>query len=208
MLIGFFGAMFGIDHKAGIAASAKALLHLFNMKAFKPSQGCDIIDYVTNIGDDFRLQSPLTRLEVYELLKSLISSDPVNDELQLKHGADCGFMTDLLEMCRHEREPRNLMIWFYILKRFLQDYLPGPAVTQQIFNTFSAYFPISLRASATPVGVTANDLKTLLRECFSAHHRVAEHVFPFLIQKLDQGDAITVSVKVCFPSQHKLSEVF
>ena len=207
MLVRFFGAMFGIDHKAGIAASAKALGHLCNMRAFKPSQGCEVIDYITKIGDDFRLQSPLTRLEVYELSKNLVSSVPVNEELQLKYGADCGFMTDLLEMCRHEREPRNLMIWFYILKRFLQDYLPGPKVTQEVFNTFSAYFPISLRASATLVGITADDLKTLLRECFSAHYRVADHVFPFLIQKLDQGDAITVSVKVCFPLQHKFSRV-
>src|SRR5262249_54968595 len=136
-------------------------------------------------------------------VKSLIEAEAVASELQFKHGATCGFITDLLQMCKNERDPRNLMIWFEILKQFLTEYSPSEEVGEEIFKTFSAYFPISLRTSATPTGITADDLKVSLRECFSAHYRIAAHVFPFLIEKLDQGDSVTVSVKVSY-SQSQL----
>ncbi|KAJ4295671.1 hypothetical protein N0V88_004373 [Collariella sp. IMI 366227] len=195
-LIGFFGAMFSYDHKAGITASAKALRQLYTMKAFKPDMGIKILDLVCKIKEDFRLQTATTRLELYELFLSLIQDSAVSSELKLKFGASCGFIVDLLQVCQSERDPRNLMIWFRILALFVRDYDPSPEVTEEIFKVFSAYFPISLRSSATPIGITAEDLKGAVRGCFSAHQRVASHTFLFLIQKLDQGDAVTVAVKV------------
>ncbi|KAJ2906082.1 hypothetical protein MKZ38_003119 [Zalerion maritima] len=196
MLAGFFGSLFNADHRAGITPATKALRRLICMKSFKPSLGPEIIDNLTKLGEEFRRQAPLTRLEVYILLKDLVEDEAVNSELQFKNGATSGFITDLLQMCGNERDPKNLMMWFDILTSFLRDYSPSPEASHEVFKTFSSYFPISLRASATPTGITAEDLKITLRMCFSAHYRISEHVFPYLIQKLDQGDAITVSVKV------------
>jgi DNA repair/transcription protein MET18/MMS19 len=195
-LIGFFGAMFSYDHKAGITASAKALRQLYSMKAFQSNMGVKILEDVCKIKEDFRLQTAATRLEIYGLFLSLIQDPAVSSELKHKYGSSCGFVLDLLQVCQNERDPRNLMVWFKILALLLADYDPSPEVTEEIFKVFSAYFPISLRSSATPIGITAEDLKEAVRACFSTHQRVASHAFPFLLQKLDQGDAVTVAVKV------------
>jgi DNA repair/transcription protein MET18/MMS19 len=192
----FFGSMFSYDHKAGITASATALRQLVAAKNFKPQVGIRILEDVPKIKDDFRLQTPATRLEIYELFLSLIQNPTIASELQHKYGPSSGFMVDLLQLCQHERDPKNLLIWFNILRIFLAEYSTSEEVTQEIFKAFSAYFPISIRSSATPSGVTADDLKGALRQCFSAHRRLSSLTFPYLIEKLDQGDAITVNVKV------------
>ncbi|RYP56919.1 hypothetical protein DL769_009826 [Monosporascus sp. CRB-8-3] len=196
LLISFFCSLFSSDHKAGITASAKALRQLTSMKMFKPPMGNDIIEGVCKLGDDFKLQTPATRLEIYQLVLGLLQDPSVANDLEYRHGSTCGFMTGLLDLCRNERDPNNLIKWFGTLKTFLQTFSPSPEVTSEVFKTFSAYFPISLRASATPSGITADDLKGAVRACFSAHHRLAGQAIPFLIGKLDQGDAVTVTVKV------------
>ncbi|KAK0628465.1 Dos2-interacting transcription regulator of RNA-Pol-II-domain-containing protein [Bombardia bombarda] len=195
-LAGFFGAMFSYDHKAGITASAKALRQLYSMKNFKPDVGVQMVDAVLMIKEDFRLQTPVTRLEIYELFLGLFQDQAVSSLLQHKYGSSQGFIVDLLRLCQNERDPRNLLVWFKILGVLLADYAPSADVTEEIFKTFSAYFPISLKSSATPIGITAEDLKSAVRACFAAHQRVAPLAFPYLMQKLDQGDAVTVAVKV------------
>ncbi|KAK3330424.1 Dos2-interacting transcription regulator of RNA-Pol-II-domain-containing protein [Apodospora peruviana] len=195
-LVGFFGSMFSYDHKAGITAAAKALRQLYSMKNFKPDMGVKMVDDVCKIKEDFRLQTASTRFEIYELFLSLLQDESVNSELQHKYGSSQGFVVDLLQICQAERDPKNLMVWFKILAGILANYSPSTEVTEEIFKAFSVYFPISVRASAAPTGITAEDLKGAVRSCFSAHQRLAPIAFPFLIQKLDQGDAITVAVKV------------
>ncbi|OTB19610.1 hypothetical protein K445DRAFT_43081, partial [Daldinia sp. EC12] len=196
LLVTFFGSLFSSDHRAGVTASAKALKHLVSMKSFQPTLGDDIITNVCKLGDDFKLQTPATRLELYELFLWLLKDPAVANDLGYRHGNTCGFMTSLLDLCRNERDPLNLMKWFETLKVFLQNFSPSEDITLEVFKTFSAYFPISLRSSATPSGITADDLKSAVRSCFAAHYRLANHAIPYLINKLDQGDAVTVAVKV------------
>ncbi|KAH8675443.1 Dos2-interacting transcription regulator of RNA-Pol-II-domain-containing protein [Xylariales sp. PMI_506] len=196
LLIGFFNSLFSSDHKAGITASAKALNQLVSMKNFQISSGNDIITGIVKLGDDFKRQTPATRLEIYKLLHSLFSDSLVANDLSYQHGDTCGFMTSLVEMCRSERDPQNLIKWFEIQALFLGNFAQAEAVTEDVFKSFSAYFPITLRASATPSGITVDDLKGAVRSCFAAHHRLAKMAIPFLIGKLDQGEAVTVSVKV------------
>ena len=201
----FFGSMFSYDHKAGINASGTALQQLVSSKAFKPEVGVKIIEDVCKIGDGFRLQTATTRLEIYELILQLIQDQGVAGEMQRSHGSSCGFATRLLQLCQHERDPKNLMVWFKILNILLANYSPSSDVGEDIFKAFSAYFPVSIRSSATPAGVTAEDLKGAVRGCFAANKCLAPLAFPFLIQKLDQGDAITVAVKVSFSASLKKS---
>ncbi|KAI0387325.1 Dos2-interacting transcription regulator of RNA-Pol-II-domain-containing protein [Hypomontagnella monticulosa] len=196
LLVTFFGSLFSSDHRAGVTASAKALRCLVGMKSFQPTLGDDILANVCKLGEDFKLQTPTTRLELYELLLGLFQDPAVANDLQYRHGSTCGFMTGLLELCRNERDPQNLMKWFETLKTFLQNFSPSEDITLEVFKTFSAYFPISLRASSSPSGITADDLKNAVRSCFASHYRVAGHAIPYLVNKLDQGDAVTVPVKV------------
>ncbi|KAI1126230.1 Dos2-interacting transcription regulator of RNA-Pol-II-domain-containing protein [Nemania abortiva] len=195
LLVTFFCSLFENDHKAGVTASAKALRHLIVTKHFQPSLGNDIIQGICKLGDDFKLQVPATRLEIYRLFWSLLEMPAVVSDLEHQHGNTGAFILDLLNLCRNERDPENLMMWFAILKSFLQDFNPSADVTSEIFKAFSAYFPISLRPSATPSTVTTDDLKVALRSCFSAHRRVAGLSIPFLVDKLDKVDQ-TVAVKV------------
>ncbi|KXH67902.1 hypothetical protein CSAL01_05264 [Colletotrichum salicis] len=196
LLVAFFGSMFKVDHKAGIMPAAKALDRTASMKTFQPQKGNDIIQSVCSLGDDFKSQVAETRGTVYELLDHLITNPDVANDLQYQHGTTSGFITDLLQLCRNERDPKCLMTWFKILKVFLSDFSPAQEVVDEIFSIFSAYFPISLRTSQHPSGITADDLKLALRACFSAHHRVASKAIPYLLGRLDQPDSVSVNVKV------------
>ncbi|KAM7190286.1 MMS19 nucleotide excision repair protein [Naviculisporaceae sp. PSN 640] len=195
-LVGFFGAIFSYDHKAGITAAAKALRQLYSMKGFSAPLGVKMVEDVLKIKEDFRLQTAVTRLEIYELFLSLFQDQSVNSELQHKYGTSQGFIIDLLQLCQHEKEPKNLLVWFKILPVLAADYAPSQDITEEIFKAFSAYFPISIKSPAALIGITVEDLKEAVRNCFSAHRRLAPLVFPFLMQKLDQGDAGNAAVKV------------
>ncbi|KAI1754121.1 Dos2-interacting transcription regulator of RNA-Pol-II-domain-containing protein [Xylaria castorea] len=195
LLVTFFCSLFESDHKAGVTASAKALRQLIVTKHFQSTLGGDILQSVCKLGDDFKLQAPVTRLEIYHLFWSLLENPAVASALEYRHGNAGGFILDLLNLCRNERDPENLMMWFAILKSFLQDFSPSTDITSEIFKTFSAYFPISLRPSATPSSVTTDDLKVALRSCFCAHRRIASLSIPFLVDKLDKVDQ-TAAVKV------------
>ncbi|EFW99491.1 DNA repair transcription protein [Grosmannia clavigera kw1407] len=191
-LIAFFGAMFAIDHKAGILAAATALRCLCSMKHFRPSMASSVLSHVVKLGDDFRLQAAPTRLAIYDLVTSLISDKSVLEELQQAHGTSCGFLVDLLQLCRNERDPDNLLRWFAILHLLLERYEQmSTAVAEEVFKAVSDYFPISMRSAATPSGTTVEDLKNALRVCFAASSPVAGSVFDFLLKRLDQGDALT-----------------
>ncbi|KAK5633077.1 hypothetical protein RRF57_008791 [Xylaria bambusicola] len=195
LLATFFCSLFENDHTAGVTASAKALRQLVVMKHFQPALGEKILQGVCKLGDDFKLQAPQTRLEIYHLFQSILGI--LAQAYGPEHWQDntTGFIPVLLNLCQNERDPENLMVWFPILKAFLQDLNPSTDVASDIFKTFSAYFPISLRSSTVPTTVTTDDLKLALRSCFSAYHRVAGSAIPFLIDKLDKVDQ-TVAVKV------------
>ncbi|TGJ87444.1 hypothetical protein E0Z10_g1314 [Xylaria hypoxylon] len=195
LLVTFFCSLFENDHKAGVTASTKALRHLIVTKHFQPTLGGEIIQSVCKLGDDFKLQAPTTRLEIYHLFRGLLEIFTEAYDLEYWQSNTNGFILDLIDLCRNERDPENLMMWFAILNAILQDFNPSVDITSEIFKTFSAYFPISLRSSATPSSVTTDNLKVALRSCFSAHHRIASLAIPFLIDKLDKVDQ-TVAVKV------------
>ncbi|KAF7516579.1 hypothetical protein G7054_g14094 [Neopestalotiopsis clavispora] len=197
LLLAFFCSLFSSDHRAGIDASSKALSSLASMSSFRPTMGNDIILGITKLGsDDFKRQTPATRLTIYQLVRRLLQDEAVVKDLTSQHGSTSQFMSALIDLCRNERDPQNLIVWFQILALFLQNFELADEVTDEVFKTFSAYFPITLRASAAPSGITVDDLKKTLRSCFSAHQRAARLAIPFLLNKLDQGEAVTVSVKV------------
>ncbi|KAI0426931.1 Dos2-interacting transcription regulator of RNA-Pol-II-domain-containing protein [Xylaria sp. FL1042] len=194
-LVAFFCSLFETDHKAGVTASTKALRQLIIAKHFQTTLCIGIQQSICKLGDDFKLQAPTTRLEIYHLFWDLL--EILASGFSAKHGQEITneFILDLLNLCRNERDPENLMQWFAILRKILQDFNPSTDVISEIFKTFSAYFPISLRPSAVPTTVTSDNLKIALRSCFSADYRVASLSIPFLIDKLDKVDQ-TVAVKV------------
>ncbi|GAO19499.1 hypothetical protein UVI_02054360 [Ustilaginoidea virens] len=195
LLVAFFGSMFDVDHKAGILASANALSRIIAMKSFDPKSGHGIIEKISKLNDDFPRQLPQSRLAVYELMRSLIQNPAVVKDLRLRDGDDAPFMKGLVRLCGSERDPDCLMVWFDILRIFLSGYSPSAETLEEVYGAFKAYFPITLPRTAQS-GVTPEELKLQLRKCFSSTHALASLTLPFLIGKLDQGDGVTVNVKV------------
>ncbi|RGP72549.1 DNA repair transcription mms19 [Fusarium sporotrichioides] len=195
LLVSFFGAMFEVDHKAGIMPSATALSRIVVMKSFQRHMGHDIIQKICSLKDDFPRQVAKTRLEIYELIKLLMTTPGVANDLQNTHGSSAGFMLDLVQLCRNERDPECLMVWFGILRLFMSEYTVSQDVLEEVYGVFKPYFPISL-PRASQVAITPEELKLQLRKCFSATRLLADKIFPFLLGKLDQGDAVTVNVKI------------
>ncbi|KAG5927975.1 hypothetical protein E4U42_001452 [Claviceps africana] len=195
LLVAFFGAMFDVDHKAGILASATALSRITCMKSFRPKSGKDIIRKICNLEDDFPRQLSKTRLAVYELVRTLMLNADVAKDLKNHDGEDAAFMKDLLRLCGSERDPDCLIVWFDILREFSTGYSPSKEILERVYNAFKAYFPITLPRTAQS-GVTPEELKLQLRRCFSSTDDLASLSLPFLIGKLDQGDGVTVNVKV------------
>jgi DNA repair/transcription protein MET18/MMS19 len=199
LLVGFFGAMFDIDHKAGIMASATALDKIRQMRGFQPSSGNEIITKLCALKDDFSRQTSKTRLAVYELLRSLMTTPEVAKDLQQRHGESAAFMKELLHLCSSERDPDCLLVWFDIQRHFLSEYAASQEILEEVYNIFKAYFPITLPRIAQS-SVTPDELKMALRRCFSANQKLAHLTIPFLIGKMDQGAAVTVNVKVSHTS--------
>jgi DNA repair/transcription protein MET18/MMS19 len=195
-LVVFFGSMFAVDHKAGISAAVSSLRHLISMKSFSSTQSVAVLRDVVVLGDDFRLQAPSTRLEIYELIRCFFENGRLTPHLRREMDHPGELLPAMLRMCRAERDPLNLLTWFHILRLILSTSSMPQETARDVFDAFSAYFPVSMRASVASNGVTIHDLKAALRACFSASPLTAPLAFDFLTNKLDQGEAVVTAVKV------------
>ena len=79
-------------------------------------------------------------------------------------------------------------------------------VVQTLFDSVFCYFPITFRPPPDdPYGITAQDLKTRLRDCIAASAYFAPYAFPQLIDKLDSTSP-NVKVGVSHPSTVLISD--
>lgn len=193
--------MFDVDHKAGVMASATALDKIRQMKSFQPASGNEIISKLCALKDDFSRQTATTRLAVYQLLRSLMTTPAVAKDLQQRHGEAASYMKELLQLCSSERDPDCLLVWFDIQRHFLTEDVASKEILEEVYNIFKAYFPITLPRIAQS-NVTPDELKMALRRCFSANQKLAHLTIPFLIGKMDQGASVTVNVKVRHSNQY------
>lgn len=125
-------------------------------------------------------------------------------------------ITGVADVISGEKDPRNLMIIFSILKVIMIEWditnhaeviENGPGyfvdhidVWQVLFDSVFCYFPITFRPPPDdPYGITAKDLKSRLRECIAASAYFAQFAFPQLIDKLD---STSPNVKVCPPRSY------
>ncbi|KAK3059796.1 hypothetical protein LTS18_010042, partial [Coniosporium uncinatum] len=84
-----------------------------------------------------------------------------------------------------EKDPRNLMIVFSILKVPMTEWDIQP-YAQDLFDSVFNYFPITFRPPPDdPYGITSQQLKDRLRECIAATGDFAPYAFPALLDKLD-----------------------
>lgn len=104
------------------------------------------------------------------------------------------FITGLADLVGGEKDPRNLMIVFSVMKVVLVEF-DIVRHTEAMFDIVYCYFPITFRQRPDdPYGITPQDLKLRLRECIASTKYFAGQAFPLLIEKLD---STMLNVKVC-----------
>ncbi|KAI7849449.1 Dos2-interacting transcription regulator of RNA-Pol-II-domain-containing protein [Circinella umbellata] len=83
-----------------------------------------------------------------------------------------------------EKDPRNLMAAFKLVKLIVQHFDIGAHV-EDIFEVTFCYFPITFKPPPDdPYGITADDLKQSLRQCISSTGLFAKLAVPLILEKL------------------------
>ncbi|KAL4925479.1 MET18/MMS19 family protein [Aspergillus undulatus] len=120
------------------------------------------------------------RFQVYQLLNELMS----NHRAALHEMGDIS-LVGTVDLMTGEKDPRNLMLVFSILKVIMMEWDISNHV-ELLFDSAYNYFPITFRPPPNdPYGITAQDLKNRLQDCISSTSLFAPHSIPSLLDKLD-----------------------
>ncbi|OQD69118.1 hypothetical protein PENPOL_c002G08369 [Penicillium polonicum] len=129
---------------------------------------------------DLQSRSQTQRFHVYQLLNDLMS----NHRGAMRDMGDISLL-GVVDIMTGEKDPRNLMIVFSILKVVMVEWDISNHI-ETLFDSVYNYFPITFRPPPNdPYGITAQDLKGRLQECISSTRHFAPHAIPALLDKLD-----------------------
>ncbi|MCJ1288359.1 hypothetical protein MMC26_007714 [Xylographa opegraphella] len=131
---------------------------------------------------DLQIRLQPQRLQILEFLNGLMSKH--RSAIKSLHSES---LVGIVDLVSGEKDPRNLMIVFSILKVIMVEWdIVDHA--QNLFDAVFCYFPITFRPPPDdPYGITAQDLKSRLRGCIAATQYFAPYAFPQLIDKLDSS---------------------
>ncbi|KAL5001653.1 RNAPII transcription regulator C-terminal-domain-containing protein [Aspergillus recurvatus] len=120
------------------------------------------------------------RFQVYQLLNELMSN-----HRSVLHDMGDTSLVGTVDLMTGEKDPRNLMLVFSILKVIMVEWDISRHV-ELLFDSVYNYFPITFRPPPNdPYGITAQDLKNRLQDCISSTSHFAPHSIPALLDKLD-----------------------
>ncbi|GME25419.1 DNA repair transcription protein [Neofusicoccum parvum] len=174
------------DDTEGIGSSAKALLALEERGAWEKERAATVLSSLvdsTHPLRQFKLQSD--RYSVLQLIDMLMAK--YREAAHSVHETSPDFLSRFISYFDGEKDPRNLMVVFSILKVPMTEWAIGAdAQPKDLFDAVFNYFPITFRPPPDdPYGITAQHLKDRLRECISSTADFAPYSFPALLDKLD-----------------------
>ncbi|KAI9788460.1 MAG: hypothetical protein M1816_006896 [Peltula sp. TS41687] len=186
-----------IRDASGLKEAAQGLQALQRCHRFTGENAVQTAKALFTTGQDLRQHPQGTRFVVLILLDSLLSNQ--RDALK---GMGEEFILGMTDRVGGEKDPRNLMVIFSMLKVLMVEWDIVNHVevrgfksyqnenythSQQImFDSVFCYFPITFRPPPDdPYGITAQDLKNRLRACIASTSLFARFTFPALLDKLD-----------------------
>ncbi|WFD26586.1 hypothetical protein MNAN1_001569 [Malassezia nana] len=134
-----------------------------------------------------RYPQPL-RLLVCRILDSLVARH--RDALRsMRVDADAppgsGFVHGYTTLVQGEKDPRNLLVLFGLVRVLLLEWPIGPREADAFFQVLFCYFPIAFRVPPEdPYGITPDDLKSALRAALSASPSLAPLGMPVFLEKM------------------------
>ncbi|ETE68003.1 MMS19 nucleotide excision repair protein-like protein, partial [Ophiophagus hannah] len=147
----------------------------------------------------------LNRHTVYSIITNFMS----NRETELK-GLGADFTLGFIQVMDGEKDPRNLLIAFQIVRDItVKGYALGP-FAEELFEVTSCYFPIDFTPpSNDPHGIQREDLIFSLRAVLTSTPVFAEFLLPLLIEKIDSDvqsaklDSLQTLIAACKIYGHK-----
>ncbi|CAG8159085.1 unnamed protein product [Penicillium olsonii] len=161
----------------GAVAGLKVLQSLDRFNKYLATQ---VAEALFSNFQDLQSRSQTQRFHVYELLNDLMSTH----RAAMRDMGDISLL-GVVDIMTGEKDPRNLMIVFSILKVVMVEWDISNH-TETLFDSVYNYFPITFRPPPNdPYGITAQDLKGRLQDCIASTRRFAPHAIPALLDKLD-----------------------
>lgn len=170
-----------------LSESLAALLSIAKMGRFAEEDAQRTVKAIFLISDDAQSHPQRTRFQIYTLFDCIMSR-----KRKALRSMSAEFVVGFTNLMSGEKDPRNLMLSFSIMRVILEEFDIVSHVTD-LFDVVYCYFPITFRPPPDdPTSITTDDLKARLRECLCATHQFAPYLIPALIEKLN---AVAVSVK-------------
>ncbi|KAJ8098350.1 Dos2-interacting transcription regulator of RNA-Pol-II-domain-containing protein [Lipomyces tetrasporus] len=167
-----------LEDEQCLSESAGGLLALSKMRNISTSTVKSIAQAVF-AKVDMKNHNQATRYAVYLVIDGL-----VNGHIAVLQSINEDAVSGFTRLIAGEKDPRNLMIVFSILKIIIENFEIENA-KESLFDASFCYFPITFRPPPDdPYGITSDDLKLKLRDCIAASSLFAEYSFPSLIEKL------------------------
>ncbi|KAI9824266.1 MAG: hypothetical protein M1832_002073 [Thelocarpon impressellum] len=173
-----------VQDASGLREAAEGLAAVQRHDRFLGENAVQLATALFTCSQDLQQHPQGTRFVVYTLLDSVLSA-----QREALKGMGQDFIVGIVDLVSAEKDPRNLMIIFSMLKVVMVEWDIANHV-EAMFDSVYCYFPITFRPPPDdPYGITALDLKVRLRECIASNSLFAGHAFPALLDKLDSTSA-------------------
>ncbi|XP_063979262.1 MMS19 nucleotide excision repair protein homolog [Diachasmimorpha longicaudata] len=166
------------DHHSVIPSVILGILSIVQMKNLPVDAPGRLVH---NLSQHVRCQSELqaTRKNIYHIFQILLDR---RIDVLTALGPD--FVYIVISSMDGESDPRNLLLLFEILPKFIKEF-PLGHLTEEMFEVIACYFPIDFTSREKEgKGITREDFARGLERCLSAIPSFSDFCIPLVLEKL------------------------